>query len=123
MENKVVSLENLIKIVDNVGLSEKYVKYLCGLKSDCNYRHQEILDIKSLLTNLKIGSEDMNGFIYGYVVPQLNKEFDLLKITLNSCVNIEIKSQSVSLERIEKQLLQNQHFIKMLNKQSMFLFT
>lgn len=123
MENKVVSLENLIKIVDNIGLSEKYVKYICGLKSNCNYRHQEILDIKSLLANLRIASEDKNGYIYGYVIPQLNKEFDLLKITGNSCINIELKSQSVGLEKIEWQLLQNQHFLKMLNKQSMFLFT
>lgn len=123
MKNKFVSLENLVGIVDNVSLSEKYVKYICGLDNDRQYKHQEILDIKSLLTNLRISSEDKKDFIYGYIVPQLNKEFDLLKITENSCVNIELKRQSVGLEKIERQLLQNQHFLKMLNKQNMFLFT
>lgn len=123
MKNKIISLDNLIKLVDNESLSERYVKYLCGLDKDKEYRHQEIFDIQSLLSLIKIGPSDKDGFIYGYCVPQLNKEFDLLKITTDTCINIELKSNEIDLEKIKKQLVQNRYYLKMLNKNMIFLFT
>ena len=58
-----------------------------------------------------------DGFLFGYEVPQLNKEFDLIKVTKEFCINIEIKGNNVSLEKVENQLKQNMHYLKLLNKE------
>ncbi len=122
MKNKIVSLYDIIKLYENSELSEPYIRYICGINKEHQYRHQEILDIQTLLENINVPNEKLEGFIYGYVVPQLNKEFDLLKITENACLNIELKSDMVSTEKIRRQLLQNLHYLKLLNKEDLKSF-
>lgn len=117
MKNKRVSLVDMVKLANNEQLSASYIRYICGIDDEHQYRHQEILDIKHLLNNVALADASAEGFIYGYVVPQLNKEFDLLKITDTACLNIELKSKDVSGEKLKRQLLQNQHYLKLLNKQ------
>jgi hypothetical protein len=115
MKNKHVSLLDMIKLRDNEPPSKQYIQYLCGI-SEQAYRHQEILDIYSLVNATLLQEVKYEGYIYGYVVPQLNKEFDLLKITSTSCVNIELKSQAVPPAQLKRQLQQNIHYLKLLNK-------
>ena len=115
MKNKQVSLLDMIKLRDNETLSAQYIQYLCGI-GEQSYRHQEILDIYSLVNATLLQEIKYDGFIYGYIVPQLNKEFDLLKITSASCVNIELKSQAVPPAQLKRQLQQNVHYLKLLNK-------
>lgn len=122
MKNKIVSLVDMIKLSDNEELSEGYVRYICGIDAERQYKHQEIVDIQCLLNVIQISAENCAGFLYGYVVPQLNKEFDLLKITDKACVNIELKSGEVSVEKIKRQLVQNAHYLKLLNKSTLQLF-
>ena len=115
MTNKPVSLFDVVKLKDNPELSERYVSYLCGFKKEHKYRHDEVLAISSMINTVGFGVESANGFIFGYEIPQLNKEFDLLKVTPDQCLNIELKSHSVSQEKIKKQLLENKHFLTMLD--------
>ena len=115
MKNKHVSLLDMVKLKDNEPLSNQYIQYLCGI-SEQSYRHQEILDIYNLVNTTLLQDAKYEGYIYGYVVPQLNKEFDLLKITSTSCVNIELKSQAVPPAQLKRQLQQNIHYLKLLNK-------
>ena len=123
MNNKLVSLTMLPCLLDDEALSEKYIKYLCGLNDDHQYKHREILDIQRLLCNLKLSTEDYEDFIYSYSIPQLGKEFDLIKATKDCCLNIELKSQLIPVEQIQCQLKQNKHFLKMLNKEKNYFFT
>lgn len=123
MLNKTVSLMDMIKLSHNIELSKPYIQYLCGLDKAGTYRHQEILDIKSLLTEVNLPEESVSGFLYGYVVPQLNREFDLLRISQNVCLNIELKSTEIPIEKIKRQLIQNKHFLKLLRKPYLYLFT
>lgn len=116
MNNKVVSLLDLVKLVNNEELSEPYVRYTCGIDSERQYRHQEISDIATLLRTVSVTNDKLSGFIYGYVVPQLNKEFDLLRITQSTCLNIELKSDQISSVKIARQLYQNRHYLKLLNR-------
>lgn len=90
MKNKAVSLRDLTKLSHYSELSERYIRYICGINDDRQYRHKEIEDIAALISMMFLPEKSLSGFIYGYVVPQLNKEFDLLIITSNSCVNIEL---------------------------------
>lgn len=70
----------------------------------------------------RLSEQYANGYIYGYQVPQLNKEFDLLRIGKECCVNVELKSHTVANEKIVKQLKQNKHYLKMVSD-NVFLFT
>lgn len=70
--------------------------------------------------NLKIN--DLNGFNYSYNIPQISKEFDLLRLTKNSVLNIELKSNSQNLEKARKQLIRNKGYLKFLNLKA-WLFT
>lgn len=113
----------MVKLSHNAELSEPYIRYLCGIDREHQYRHQEIADIAALIDGHVICEDKLSGFIYGYVVPQLNKEFDLLKITENTCLNIELKSGDVAIEKIKRQLLQNRHYLKLLNKSELLTYT
>ena len=53
---------------------------------------------------------DLDGFYIGYTIPQISKEFDLLRIGRNYILNIEIKHIG-PIERIQKQLRQNRHYL------------
>lgn len=123
MKNQLVSLLEITKLAEDEKISEKYVRYICGLDPTNEYRHQEILDIKSLINCLDCSSENFDGFIYNYVIPQLNKEFDLIKITKNDCIDIELKSCSIEKVKIKSQLIQNRYYLKMLGKENYYLFT
>ena len=122
MTNKPVSLIQLTNLKDNKELSEAFVRYIAGLPPESKYRHQEIEGISLLLKNLELSDDQCSGFIYGYTIPQFNQEFDLLKISVNNIINIELKSGEKPRDEIEKQLKRHEHFLKMLPG-AKFLFT
>lgn len=74
------------------------------------------------LSELGVSIEQMDGFFFGYVIPQISKEFDLLKFTETHILDIELKSQAVSLESIATQLRQNRYYLSHLQKETA-LFT
>ena len=55
-------------------------------------------------------------FYYSFVLPKLSKEFDLLRISDDCIINIELKSEVVSEFAIKKQLMQNRYYLSMLEK-------
>lgn len=63
MRNKAVSLIDMIKLSHNIELSKPYIQYLCGLDKARAYRHQEILDIQSLLAAVTLPTESVSGFL------------------------------------------------------------
>lgn len=52
----------------------------------------------------------LSEFYIGYTIPQISKEFDLLRFGSNYILNIEIKHQG-TLEKIQKQLRQNRYYL------------
>lgn len=67
------------------------------------------------------------NWFYSFTIPNISKEFDLLKIGLdNKIINIEIKSNRVENEKIEKQLRQNIGYLSHIHKdekKEIFSFT
>lgn len=63
-----------------------------------------------------IDVEDLDDFYYGFEIPQIGKEFDLLKFGLSECLNIELKSEMVAEEKIKSQLLKNRYYLSHLGK-------
>ncbi len=115
-----INLYEAVKIVENEDISREYLYYINNGYSQ--YRHREIKNLHDFLKITEISREYAEGFLFGYEIPQLNKEFDLIKIADNLCVNVELKGGNVPLEKVRKQLLQNQHYLKMLDKE-LFLCT
>ncbi|HHX69823.1 MAG: DNA/RNA helicase domain-containing protein [Miniphocaeibacter sp.] len=70
---------------------------------------------------LKLSHRYLEGFHISYTIPQIAKEFDLLRIEKNRVVNIELKTKATK-ERIYKQFLQNEYYLSFLTKDS-YLFS
>ena len=82
------------------------------------YKKQELNDLKSLVSQLKgcgFTASQMDNFFICYKIPQISKEFDLLRFGENCVVNIELKSVSTE-EKILKQLKRNKYYLKFLGK-------
>ncbi|MER2457364.1 DNA/RNA helicase domain-containing protein [Bacillus subtilis] len=95
---------------------------------DIEVKEHELETIKTLILNLKHDdqlfedfSQCVTDFYVGYSIPQISKEFDLLRISKNEVINIELKRESTP-EKIEKQLIQNRWYLKALKKE-VFNFT
>lgn len=111
-----VNLMDLINFSDDERLSQKYVKYYLNFKVSKQYRHEEIITIKKMVELLGLDYEYLGGFTYSFILPHLNKELDLIKVTKNSVINIELKSAKVSDGRILKQLNQNKYYLHLIHK-------
>ena len=96
--------------------------------SDHDNHSIRIHEIESLciltdaLAEQGITVKDADGFYFGFVIPFIGKEFDLIKVTNRYCLNIELKSQDVGEEQILAQLRKNRHYLTLLGRE-MMLFT
>lgn len=92
-----------------------YEKALSDREEEIKYREDEVGMISALVDALALRDAESycyENWFYSFSVPQIGKEFDLLKIGRNNrVINIELKSQPVSLDRVEKQLKQNRYYL------------
>ncbi len=73
----------------------------------------EIEDLKGLVGGLYDLSNNANAFsafYVGYQIPQIGKEFDLLRFGKNNVINIELK-KTCSEEKIKDQLVRNRYYL------------
>ena len=82
---------------------------ICNLHSFCDVMIHE---------GCSIG--DFDGFFIGYSIPQIGKEFDLLRFGKDFLINIEIKSE-ITIARKEQKVLEqmqkNYYYLKSLGKE------
>lgn len=93
--------------------------------NEISIKEHEIQSLHKLVEELiehEITTEMLDGFFIDFEIPQIGKEFDLLKITNDECLNIELKSQAVSEQDICNQLIKNKHYLSHLSKKCI-LFT
>ena len=85
-------------------------------------RIHEIESLRRLvdsLTDAGMTVSEADGFYFSFTIPQIGKEFDLLKVTDRHCLNIELKSQEVGEDAIAAQLRKNRHYLGYLGKRLM----
>lgn len=73
----------------------------------------ELDDLRELVTILYDETYNLNIFNYfyvGYKIPQIGKEFDLLRFGKEHIINIELKQTSTE-EKIKKQLIRNKYYL------------
>ncbi len=100
-------------------------KHEARVKDTHRIRIHEIDSLRILadaLTGCGMSVSEADGFYFGFTIPQIGKEFDLLKVTDRHCLNIELKSQDVSEDAILAQLRKNRHYLTHLGKR-LVLFT
>lgn len=88
-------------------------------------RSHEIASLRILadaLSNAGATVSEADGFYFGFTIPQIGKEFDLLKVAGKYCLNIELKSQDVGRDAMLAQLRKNRHYLTHLGKR-LLLFT
>lgn len=85
---------------------------------EINLKSEEIDDTKSLvnaLCSVKNATKVFENFYIGYKIPQISKEFDLLRFGENYVINIELKSESDE-DKILNQLQRNEYYLSFLGK-------
>lgn len=96
-------IESLKVFEENVSeYSVKLLEYFKGL--GYHFKHaQELITFCEFVWNLKNVwnmpsdeiSESTDFFLFDYTIPQIGKEFDLLRFGANYNINIELKSQQL----------------------------
>ncbi len=86
-------------------------------------KEHEILSLRLLSDSFVdngVSIDALDGFFYGYQIPRIGKEFDLLKFKFKRVLNIELKSQIVSENQILEQLLRNRYYLSHLGTDNLF---
>ncbi|MFJ5481787.1 ATP-binding protein [Pectobacterium actinidiae] len=81
-------------------------------------KHAELQELQKLSESLRAITNNIyifSGFYVGYKIPQIGKEFDLLRITKNCVINIELKRTS-SEDKIRKQLIRNKYYLSFIGE-------
>lgn len=81
-------------------------------------KNYELNGIESFVDKLLKANNNIsivNRYYLGYSIPQIGKEFDLLRFGHNYIINIEIKTES-SIEKILKQQQKNKYYLSFLDK-------
>lgn len=93
-------------------------RQLCGRGYFLKIKDWEIQGLKALTQHLYEMLDDVSclNFYYSFTIPKLGKEFDLLRINADTVINIELKSRSISNERIKHQLQLNRDYLASLGR-------
>lgn len=111
---KKLNILSLIQAREN--LSESGLKKFLIYHS-VDIKVEEIDDLDALVRSFPKDHSiaDLDSFFIGYNIPQIGKEFDLLRFGTNFHINIELKSTSAE-HKILKQLKRNKYYLKFLGK-------
>ena len=99
---------------------EEYLDYY-----SIKIKKDELNDLRILFIELKTLTKSIGLFdkyFVGYSIPQIGKEFDLLRFGEKSIINIELKKGSTE-DKIKKQLKKNKYYLSFLQKEThLFLY-
>lgn len=115
MKNLPINLNTFIWSLENENFNDifKFYKKIYGI----NIRKAEVESMGKLLSNFNLSTKYLEGFHIGYTIPQISKEFDLIRLEEDRIINIELKYKATK-GRIRKQLLQNEYYLSFLDKNS-----
>ncbi len=99
----------------NEEIYTEYENVLSGRQEVQKVREHEfksLIRFVQILRTKRVAIRALEGFYFSYAIKQIGKEFDLLKICKDERVlNIELKSDSVSEEKMERQLKKNKYYL------------
>ncbi|MGT2907916.1 DNA/RNA helicase domain-containing protein [Streptococcus dentiloxodontae] len=98
---------------------KEYIKYYKSVGYPFKHASELVVFCQfiNLLKNKGISDNEISyfsdNFNFGYEIPQIAKEFDLIRIGSNYNISIELKSNT-TIDEQEKQLQKNEHYLKFL---------
>ena len=101
---------------DSFNIVEKHSSQKSELPRTKIHEIESLRLLVDALIEAGVSISECDGFFYSFDIPQIGKEFDLLKFTDKICLNIELKSTPVPREQILSQLLRNRHYLSHLGK-------
>lgn len=114
---------NLYEFSKSFFLSENplsvYEKFNSQRNKSIQIKSREIETIRKCISLLYefVDLEKWDGFYYSFTIPQISKEFDLLKLGDEKILNLELKSEYTSHEKLLKQLVRNKYYLSHLNRE------
>lgn len=109
-----VNLYTLTREVNGEILS-LYEKSLSKRGDLLRIREEEFVLMRAIVSNFifyGVKTKVVENWFYSFTIPQIGKEFDLIKIGSNRvAVNVELKSQEVDEDKVKRQLIQNQYYL------------
>lgn len=120
---KTINLKSLIYIYKangQINLDTSIQKYL-GEDYDIEIKDNELNALESFIQaidkhNNSLSLKYFNGFYLGYKIPQIGKEFDLLRLSKSIILNIEYKRKISDIDKVKKQIIKNHYYLNFLNK-------
>lgn len=111
-----VNLYELTRVEDDDLI--KFEAHLSQRETLLKEKKNEIYSLIAFVENIFENTEyDLFSYFYfSYSIPQISKEFDLLRIGNNYIINIELKSNINDIEKVTNQLIQNVFYLKHLEK-------
>lgn len=94
------SIKNYLSIEDLKEQEKTTINRLCNLIKDTNFEYHFF-----------------DNYYINYKIPQLGKEFDLLRIGTEIVINIELKSEKIDSSSIFQQLERNYYYLSFLKKE------
>jgi len=114
---KPVNIYTLSRL-QNPSALQKLERQMSKREYPLSIKEWEILGLRKVSDHLCAVDQTATklDFYYSFQIPLLGKEFDLLRISNDCIVNIELKSQPIPKEQMVKQLLQNRYYLAFLGK-------
>lgn len=108
----------ILSRVGKASLLKRFERQLSARSYFLQVKEWEVEGIKDVAENLYAVTKSTNelGFYYSFQIPKLGKEFDLLQISDETVLNLELKSGNVSDDKIKAQLLLNRYYLATLGK-------
>lgn len=119
-----INIYELTRIQD-VKIFDSYEQMLSGRASKLSTKQHEKDSLSSFVNALvqqNIYMHELSFFFFSFTIPQISKEFDLLKISKTHVLNIELKSEMVETDKIKAQLQKNRYYLQHMARESL-LFT
>lgn len=104
---------NLFMLTRASSSQQRYCEAMTSISNRFReYEYQMLGNLVDRLVTCGATITSLEGFAYSFSIPFISCEIDLLKIdTDRVAIDIELKSESVSEERIKKQLLRNRRYV------------
>lgn len=117
---KEVNLASIISAYDTFGKEELFNNYLSFF--GVSLKEWEKKDLKSFFDRIRTSLKVLEGYYLDFKIPHISKEFDILRIGKESVINVELKNEFTTEEKIKNQLKQNKYYLSFLGKNT-FHFT
>lgn len=123
MHSKRVNLTTLVSLKNtDTGLLQEYQKH-CNIEIK-NHEIDTYRYFIEFLNKLDVySSTKAYGLFLDYKIPGLNKEFDIIKISDDFLLNIEVKLKDKSINEMKDQLVKNKYYLDKTKYTQIYLFS